>query len=398
LINPVREQNYSHLTLLLPAGGGNYGAESVGWFWKSASWLSSSGASHAMKGKFDRAFAFFDEAIWLDPKYADAFYDRGVAHAQIGGYDRALSDFDAAIRLNPKNADFFANRGSAYLVKGRRDRAVADYDEAIRLCPNHALAIRGKIIAARDDLHGADPNTIIKAAAVVAMNDAVTRTHLGRLTRIRTEDGSVATLSMIRWGMLRRGLARVMPWLLLTRFIPRYEIAIYDGRVGLKPYLTIFYVDQETALKGWNELARIIESFGLMAACQLLSGLADSRKEAWLSGVKRKKMQAVCDADAFSKSVKTDDAGDDFEEVVQTKWFCLQNTKGERRTYFAGDGEITIMRNGAPQKMIVKSTSFDPQAIGSTITLRHNNTGEEDVWTVDHARLDEIAAANASST
>ena len=60
----------------------------MAWFGKSAS-LNASGSKYAMKGQFDRAIADFDEAIRLDPKNADAFYNRGNAYAEQRQYDRA---------------------------------------------------------------------------------------------------------------------------------------------------------------------------------------------------------------------------------------------------------------------------------------------------------------------
>ena len=50
--------------------------------------------------------------------------------------DRAIEDYDQAIRLNPNFAEAFYNRGVAYDGKGQPDRAIEDYDQAIRLNPN----------------------------------------------------------------------------------------------------------------------------------------------------------------------------------------------------------------------------------------------------------------------
>lgn len=102
---------------------------------------------------------------------------------------------------------------------------------------------------------------------------------MGKVAKITTSDGSVFTLSMIKWGVLRRTYFQALPATArLTRFIPRYEIAIYDGRVGLKPYLTILYADEETANKGWDELPKSIKKFGL-GGLQVISQLDNPTKE-----------------------------------------------------------------------------------------------------------------------
>jgi hypothetical protein len=72
-------------------------------------------------------------------------------------------------------------------------------------------------------------------------------------------------------------------------------------------------------------------------------------------------------------------------------FFALQNSQGQRIIYKPGDGEITIMRNGSPQN--VKVSNFNPTDIGATVRLKVK--GQSDVWTVDHAAIDEIKAATA---
>ena len=54
-------------------------------------------------------------------------------HYEREDYDRAIADFDQAIRLDAKNANAFYNRGIAYHEKHDYDRAIADFDQAIKL-------------------------------------------------------------------------------------------------------------------------------------------------------------------------------------------------------------------------------------------------------------------------
>lgn len=76
-------------------------------------------------------------------------------------------------------------------------------------------------------------------------------------------------------------------------------------------------------------------------------------------------------------------------------FFTLQNTNGDRMMYIPGDDKITVMRNGNATP--IKTTgSFDPREIGSTTALRVK--GKPDVWTVDHANIDEIMAGVGKGT
>ncbi len=91
------------------------------------------------QGRPGRALADLDEAIRLDPKYADPYTNRGDVWSQ-GDFDRAIADYDEALRLNSRSVLAFSHRGIAYYYKGDYDRAIADYDEAIRLNPKYAAA------------------------------------------------------------------------------------------------------------------------------------------------------------------------------------------------------------------------------------------------------------------
>jgi tetratricopeptide (TPR) repeat protein len=135
------------------------------------------GNAYRVKRNFDLAIADFDAAIRLgvpppsspaggqakgeagnvgasDGNGAYSYVNRGAAYAGKGDLDRAIADFDDAIRRDPKFAGAYFNRGSAYQVKGDLDRAIADFNEAIRLDPKLTAACyrRGKAYADQGDL------------------------------------------------------------------------------------------------------------------------------------------------------------------------------------------------------------------------------------------------------
>jgi tetratricopeptide (TPR) repeat protein len=85
------------------------------------------------KGQGDRAIADLDQAVRVDPKYADPFNSRGYVYFTKRDYDRAIADFDKAVALNPKFGLALANRAMAYHNKNDYERAVADYDRALPL-------------------------------------------------------------------------------------------------------------------------------------------------------------------------------------------------------------------------------------------------------------------------
>lgn len=102
--------------------------------------LLNKGAAFAEKGQYERAIAYFSEAIERNPRYAEAYNDRGAAYYDKGQYDKAISDFTKAIELNPKHAMPYYNRGNAYDEKGQYDKAISDYNKAIEIKPRYAKA------------------------------------------------------------------------------------------------------------------------------------------------------------------------------------------------------------------------------------------------------------------
>jgi tetratricopeptide (TPR) repeat protein len=109
--------------------------------------LVSQGKTDSNNGDYDRAIAAFSEAIRLDPKNANVFFDRGIAYGKKGDNDRAIADYNEAIRLNSNYANAFLNRGFSYFKKGDNRRAIADYNEAIQLDPKYALAFCNRGVA-----------------------------------------------------------------------------------------------------------------------------------------------------------------------------------------------------------------------------------------------------------
>jgi tetratricopeptide (TPR) repeat protein len=51
------------------------------------------------KGNYDKAIADFSEDIRLDPKHAEAHYNRGLAYRSRGNGSKAKDDFAEAKRL-----------------------------------------------------------------------------------------------------------------------------------------------------------------------------------------------------------------------------------------------------------------------------------------------------------
>ncbi len=98
----------------------------------------------------DRAIAFFEQAIALDPAYARAHAQLGAALDVKGDYlgvpaisQRALSVLERAIALRPDLAEAWRQKGSVLITLGRGEEALAAFELALSLDPTQAGAHAG---------------------------------------------------------------------------------------------------------------------------------------------------------------------------------------------------------------------------------------------------------------
>jgi len=84
------------------------------------------GIERRRQHEYDQAIAFFDEAIRLDPTFAEAYLGRGSSWNSKKEYEKAIDDFNEAIRLDPDQAYPFNGRGIAWHDKKEYDKAIVD--------------------------------------------------------------------------------------------------------------------------------------------------------------------------------------------------------------------------------------------------------------------------------
>lgn len=89
----------------------------------------------ARKGQSDEAMVHYEQAIRLQPNYADAYYNRGNILFANGHIDDAIADWEKTLEIQPNDADAHTGLGNALLRKGSLQEAIAHYEKALALAP-----------------------------------------------------------------------------------------------------------------------------------------------------------------------------------------------------------------------------------------------------------------------
>ena len=89
---------------------------------------------------YQDAIAAYDEAIRLQPDFANAYVNRGLAKEKLGQHESAIMDYSSAIEIAPTLAGAYNNRGSAKRRLEQHFSALEDLSTAIQLDSHYIKA------------------------------------------------------------------------------------------------------------------------------------------------------------------------------------------------------------------------------------------------------------------
>lgn len=73
------------------------------------------------------AVQYMDMAIELDPKNAEAYFDRGLIYGVLGESRKELADFSTTIALDPNFTSAYRQRFECFIELGRKEHAARDW-------------------------------------------------------------------------------------------------------------------------------------------------------------------------------------------------------------------------------------------------------------------------------
>ncbi len=88
----------------------------------------------------DEAITHYQQALQINPDYAQAHYNLGNILLEKGRVDEAITHYQHALQNNPDYSEAHVNLGNALLQKGRMDEAIFHYQHALQIDPDCAPA------------------------------------------------------------------------------------------------------------------------------------------------------------------------------------------------------------------------------------------------------------------
>jgi len=98
------------------------------------------GQQHSHKAALYQASYDFTEAIRINPRFAEAYFNLGIVNVKEYSHDEAILNFTKAIELNPKMEEAYLYRGKVYELKEWYDKAISDFSKIIKINPINAFA------------------------------------------------------------------------------------------------------------------------------------------------------------------------------------------------------------------------------------------------------------------
>ena len=102
---------------------------------KSAVLANKTGIAYHQLLDLNNARKYYDKAVKLNPRYAEAINNLGTLYYARKSYRRAVEQYKKALRITPDSASILSNLGTAYFARKDYENASKAYQQALALDP-----------------------------------------------------------------------------------------------------------------------------------------------------------------------------------------------------------------------------------------------------------------------
>lgn len=117
---------------------------------RSARAHSNLGQQLFVRGDFDRAAKCFEQALAVDPEWADALINLGTVLVRRGEIEKGLALQEKAVALKPSHAGAHFQLGNSYYVAGRKEDAGRSFARSLQFQPDNAEVWRNLAVVLAD--------------------------------------------------------------------------------------------------------------------------------------------------------------------------------------------------------------------------------------------------------
>jgi tetratricopeptide (TPR) repeat protein len=110
------------------------------------------GEAYSKKKSWDLAIAAYQQAVRIEPKFAEAWNNMGYCYRKAKQFDKALDAYKQAITLKPDFSYPHEYMARTYLAMGNKDAAMREYEILKRLDGKMADGLLKAIQANNPDL------------------------------------------------------------------------------------------------------------------------------------------------------------------------------------------------------------------------------------------------------
>lgn len=99
------------------------------------------------KKKYNEALECYDQAITLNPKYFQAYFNKATCFNSMKMYADAIEHFDKAIQINANFFQVYFDKAISLFESNEYEEAVVCFDKSIELKPNNPRALFYKALS-----------------------------------------------------------------------------------------------------------------------------------------------------------------------------------------------------------------------------------------------------------